>query len=68
MKNTIIKQRDIKEEDGFCPYEDLKIRINEGDVELQQGRDVVSISKLKLAATIEWLYNNGCEMSFVNVK
>lgn len=68
MKNTVIKQRDIKEDDGFTPYEDIKIRITESEVEFQQGRDVVQISKLKLASAIEWIYNNGCEMAFNNLK
>ncbi len=67
MKNTIIKQRDIKEDDGYCPYEDLKLRINDDDIELQNGRDVVIVSKIKLSELVNWLYNNGCEMAFTAI-
>lgn len=67
MKHSIIKQSDIKDEEGCFLYENLKVRINESEIEFQQGRDVVMISKLKLKEVVNWLYSNGCEMAFIDI-
>lgn len=67
MKHTTIKQTDIKDEDGYRLYENINIRINESEIEFQQGRDVVMISKLKLKEALKWLYSNGCEMAFIDI-
>lgn len=67
MKHIKIKQTDIKDNDGYFFYEDVFIRILESEIEFQQGRDVVMISKLKLKEVVNWLYSNGCEMAFIDI-
>lgn len=67
MKHIKIKQTDIKDNDGYFFYEDVFIRILESEIEFQQGRDVVMISKLKLKEILNWMHYNGCEMAFIDI-